>query len=920
MRIESVMSVAFGPFRDAILEFSPGLTVIYGANEAGKSRWHAAIYAALCGMRRGRGQPRLEDRLFTDLHRPWSGDTWEVRAFVRLDDGRRIELRQNLMDLAHCSATDADLGRDVSGEILNDGTPDAARWLGLDRQSFLSVACVRQAEIQAIADNVELLQGELQRAAASAARDATAAEAIDRLENFFREQVGQDRANSTKPLQRAKVNLAAVEAAVANAHEKHVTWLTVEADALKLRKNADDEERRLQVLQALGARREADAVQSKVNRARELAEKYPKGPVPPLPHEDLLAGDVTAALSEWEKRPEVPVLVGPSAEAIREEIQSLPSMPTGDLTLQPEVAAARKAYERATQALELHQQQQPLPLPRLDAKGLTADQLREVARALEILIPSVDSGLEKSYEQARARLEVVQHSSESKLLVAALAATAVIVGAGLWAFLYRLIGAALVITGVTTFIWLVFRSSEARRMRALEGVRAIEAQVLSQRKALEDAREQVNVARTRTIELGLPTDSKALRELADGLVLMQQHQEIVADWSRTHEVIVSNVVVTKQALEHALEQRGIVVGTEVLAAYQQYECECQSRAEQAARASRCELLDHQLSDREAAEQAARDAEARRSRAWERILATLARCGLKAHDQATAIEELRGWQTAHQELLMNFDEATREYAELEALLAGGPLADLASQSEELQGRAEALNTGLGGLPELATGMKLDEEVHRAEKVARDAVQNATATEAQAHERSKGVPSVAEAEEAFAAAQSESERVGRLGRTLTLALDFLRRAEERVHRDIAPVLAAGLRQWLADVTQGRYTDARVDPSNLSVQVLGPDHQWRDAHRLSHGTAEQIYLLLRIVLADLLVTAGETCPLLLDDVLVQSDRVRKQSLLNVIAAVSRVRQVILLTQEEEVRQWAQQHLVEPDRVVSLSEAVIS
>src|SRR5208337_3469823 len=79
---------------------------------------------------------------------------------------------------------------------------------------------------------------------------------------------------------------------------------------------------------------------------------------------------------------------------------------------------------------ELHQQQQPLPLPRLDAKGLTADQLREVARALEISIPSVDSGLEKSYGQARARLEVAQHSSESKLLVAALAATAVIVGAG----------------------------------------------------------------------------------------------------------------------------------------------------------------------------------------------------------------------------------------------------------------------------------------------------------------------------------------------------------------------------------------------------------------------------------------------------------------------------------------------------------
>jgi exonuclease SbcC len=914
VRIESVTSVAFGPFRDVTLEFSPRLTVIYGPNEAGKSRWHAAIYAALCGMRRGRGQPRLEDRDFTDLHRPWSGDSWEVRAFVRLDDGRRIELRQNLLDLAHCSATDADLGRDLSGEILNDGTPDAARWLGLDRQSFLSVACVRQAEIQAVADDAVTLQDELQRAAASVARDATAAEAIGRLEDFLREHVGQDRANSTKPLQRAKVGLAAAEAAVANAHEKHATWLTVEADALKLRKNADDEERRLRVFQALRARKEAEAVHARLNRVRELAARYPTGPVPPLSDEYLLAGDVAAALSEWEKRPEVPVLAGPSAAAIREEIQALPSMPTGDRTPHPEVVTARKAYERATQALELHEQQRPSPLSLLDAKGLTADQLREVARALEISIPHVDSDLEKSYGEAQGRLEVVQRSSASKLLVAGLAAAAVLVGAGLWAFSNQLIGAALVISGVIAFVWLVFRSGEARRARALEEVRAVEAQVLSQCKAVEDAREQVKVARTRTIELGLPTDSKALRELADGLVLMERHQQIVGDWFRSHEELVSDVAATRQVLEQALKQRGIVGVTDVLAAYQEYERACQSSAEQAVRASRRQSLDHQLSDREAAEQAARDAEARRSRAEKKILATLALCGLKAHDQATAIEELRRWQTTHQELLTIFDEATREYAELEALLAGGTLADLDSQSGELQQRAAALEAELGQLPELATDVNLDEEVRHAEKVAHDVAHTATAAETQARERAKDVPSVAEAEEALAAAQSESERVVRLGRTLTLALDFLRRAEERVHRDIAPVLAAGLRQWLADVTQGRYTDARVDPSDLSIQVLGPDHQWRDAHRLSHGTAEQIYLLLRIVLAERLVRAGETCPLLLDDVLVQCDRVRKRSLLNVISAVSRARQVILLTQEEEVLQWAQQHVVEPDRLVLL------
>ena len=167
MQIESVTAVAFGPFRNQTLTFSPQLTIVYGPNEAGKSSWHAAIYAALCGMRRARGQPRVEDREFSDLRKPWSSDLWEVHALLRLNDGRRVEIRQNLADLARCSAVDADFGRDVTSEILNEATPDATKWLGLNRHSFLAVACVRQAQIQAVTDSAGSLQEELQRAAAS---------------------------------------------------------------------------------------------------------------------------------------------------------------------------------------------------------------------------------------------------------------------------------------------------------------------------------------------------------------------------------------------------------------------------------------------------------------------------------------------------------------------------------------------------------------------------------------------------------------------------------------------------------------------------------------------------------------------------------------------------------------------------------
>jgi uncharacterized protein YhaN len=130
----------------------------------------------------------------------------------------------------------------------------------------------------------------------------------------------------------------------------------------------------------------------------------------------------------------------------------------------------------------------------------------------------------------------------------------------------------------------------------------------------------------------------------------------------------------------------------------------------------------------------------------------------------------------------------------------------------------------------------------------------------------------------------------------------------------VLAAGLKQSLSLVTKGRYTDARVDPSELSVQVLGPDGQWRKAQSLSHGTAEQIYLLLRMTLADRLTRRGEVSPIILDDVLVQCDKQRKIALLDVLLTMSRTRQVILLTQEDEVLNWARENLTAPNELIML------
>lgn len=181
MRFEEVRAKAFGPFQDEILNFAPGMNVIYGPNESGKSTWHAAMYLGLCGLRRGSGR-RKEDQ---PLHRykPWSGGAWETITKIRLEDGRKIEIRNDLGGLIGCEAHD-DLGRDLSAEIMYDGSPDGSRFLKLDRRSFLATACIRQGDVLEVARESDLLHEYIQRAAATAGTDATAAEALRVLESF----------------------------------------------------------------------------------------------------------------------------------------------------------------------------------------------------------------------------------------------------------------------------------------------------------------------------------------------------------------------------------------------------------------------------------------------------------------------------------------------------------------------------------------------------------------------------------------------------------------------------------------------------------------------------------------------------------------------------------------------------------------
>lgn len=169
------------------------------------------------------------------------------------------------------------------------------------------------------------------------------------------------------------------------------------------------------------------------------------------------------------------------------------------------------------------------------------------------------------------------------------------------------------------------------------------------------------------------------------------------------------------------------------------------------------------------------------------------------------------------------------------------------------------------------------------------------------------SMAEAEEEVDRARAEQDRVVELDETIKLTLTFMKQAQDRAYRTIAPRLKDAIEKELPRVTAGRYVEATVDPESLNVKVWGDGGAPRQAHLLSFGTAEQIYLLLRIALAEHLVTNTWICPLILDDVTVHADSQRPLGILELLLAASARRQIIVFTQQDQVRDWAKQRLTD-------------
>jgi hypothetical protein len=913
MRIRSVTAHAFGPLREKTLEFAEGMTVVVGDNESGKSSWHAAMFAALCGPRRGQGRPREDEQRFAYLHKPWDQDAWRVSAQISLDDDRRIELRHDLAGKVDCQAYDLGIDQDVSSEVMHEGSPDGSRWLGLDRSTFVATACVKQAQLLRVLGEAGGLQQHLQQAAATAGTDATTAKALECLDAFQRDHVGTERVNSTKPLQRVMQAHERAERDLEHTRRDHADYLDRIQRVDELRDAAAAAAAHVCAHEAATAAVFARQRTTQAVRASELYAVYGDTPPASAADDDSLSRQVAGALAAWWSMPPQPSAPSRTSQQLHEELSALPAPPEGDLEEHPNVRRALDRIHRGQAQLELHDRDRPPDhTPTVPNIAATDDELLDLARALETSPPDLTPvGAHAPTAGATTPADPPRRRMATALLVAG--ELVAVIGVLLLVTLGSAVGIAGVVLGAALLV-----AGAVTRKRRHDGVDPGDRMDAARGHAAEATRRREQAA-ARCRELGVAADPMLLRRIPKERAQAGNLQR----WKQRRTELYREVVAAADELAAALAERGHpsdgLDAPMLLAAAAQYRDTCRARAAQASAARRHDDLTAQLTACQAAEaRGARDAQ-ERSRAGQLAIAAARACSLPAQTPQEAAAALDEWSRQRATQLATLPRAHAEWAELQALLGGGSLADFAQLAHSATEKAAELaavvdRTLLVAVDEATASDRLP-ELRQAASVAQ--TQAATA-EGELRTLTATIGSVAEAEEELEAAKAGLERIRQLQQTLDLTRKFLQTAQTRVHRQIAPILVESIKCWLPVVTGGRYTDVMVDPTNLHVKVCGPTRNWRSADLLSHGTAEQIYLLLRVALADYLTRGHDTCPLLLDDVTVHADAARTRDILDLLLHLSTERQIVVFSQEDQVAVWARQHLTKHD-IVNLSPVAV-
>lgn len=159
MRIQELHVDGFGRLSNLDLSLSPGLQVLIGPNERGKSTLRAFITDMFYGQRRDHRSPAYDEGNL--LRRPWENpESYGGRLVYTLARGGVYEITRSFVrDRQHILLRDLQTGRDITGMfpvLPSHETGFAEAHLGLSKGVFVNTATIGHLNLDGLGDEQAL--------------------------------------------------------------------------------------------------------------------------------------------------------------------------------------------------------------------------------------------------------------------------------------------------------------------------------------------------------------------------------------------------------------------------------------------------------------------------------------------------------------------------------------------------------------------------------------------------------------------------------------------------------------------------------------------------------------------------------------------------------------------------------------------
>lgn len=385
MRISKLYLDGYSLFTGRELDLAPGLQVIVGPNEQGKSTVRYFIGDMLYGQKRSTTQRRYDES--HTLRRPWNtSDCYAGRMVYLLDDGHEVEIHRGfdkkresikVFDRTHAREITATFPR-----LRNREVAFAETHLGLTKAVFLNTATISHMSLEKLSDRDALpqIRQKVLSLADSGEEEHSAEAALKYLEERL-VSIGRPTPRSSRPLATAHAQLRELDNEYRQAEalrrglaEQELKHRTIQEEIHSLRQRRDQLEEALRLVEMSDRQRrlrQTDDLTLQIDEvtkecfSQRAAQNFPLDKVPQVQH--IITQVTTARLQvqrteaelagkqqqlDTERRRLGPAAARPLAEIPEEWEERLQQLGTKAQRLHDALEAAEAAFQAATADLE----------------------------------------------------------------------------------------------------------------------------------------------------------------------------------------------------------------------------------------------------------------------------------------------------------------------------------------------------------------------------------------------------------------------------------------------------------------------------------------------------------------------------------------------------------------------------------------